>query len=160
MKCPQCGGAALVRDRRDLPYAYKGETTIIAAVSGQYCPRCDECLPDPDEEERISAEALAFNKTVNAGLIDPEEIIAARQALQLGQREASLLFGGGVNAFNRYEAGKIKPPRALVLLLRLLRNHPGLLRELRNESPRAPHAGSVCAVQEPARPVRARRPAK
>ncbi len=160
MKCPQCGGAVLVRDTRDLPYAYKGETTIIAAVSGQYCPRCGECLPDPGEEERISAEALAFNKTVNAGLIDPEEIIAARQALHLGQREASLLFGGGVNAFNRYEAGKIKPPRALVLLLRLLRNHPGLLGELRNESTRAPHAGSAFSMQEPARPVRTRRPAK
>ncbi|NQE49779.1 antitoxin [Herbaspirillum rubrisubalbicans] len=148
MKCPHCGGADLIRDTRDLPYAYKGETTCIAAVSGDYCPRCGECLPDVMEEQRISAEAQAFNKQVNAGLIDPEEIIAARQALQLGQREASLLFGGGINAFNRYEAGKIKPPRALVLLLRLLHRHPRLLRELRAEAGAFQHEGSALAIQE------------
>lgn len=160
MQCPHCGGAALIRDTRDLPYAYKGETTIIAGVSGDYCPRCGECVPDASEEERISAEALSFNKAVNAGLIDPDEIIAARQALQLGQREASLLFGGGINAFNRYEAGKIKPPRALVLLLRLLCKHPDLLGELRSEPAGTQRERAGLALQEPRKAALARRPAK
>jgi YgiT-type zinc finger domain-containing protein len=29
MKCPGCGAANLVHDTRDLPYTYKGETTIL-----------------------------------------------------------------------------------------------------------------------------------
>ncbi|MBG7621663.1 type II toxin-antitoxin system MqsA family antitoxin [Herbaspirillum sp. AP02] len=149
MNCPSCGGAEMVRATRDLPYTYKGETTLIVGVTGDYCPLCGECLPLPAEEERVSSEALAFNKEVNAGLIDPAEITAARELLQLGQREASLLFGGGINAFNRYEAGKIKPPRALVLLLRLLHKHPELLAEVRavtNDVARPPH---ILEIREP-----------
>lgn len=29
MKCPVCGAAELIHDTRDLPYTYKGETTVI-----------------------------------------------------------------------------------------------------------------------------------
>ena len=41
------------------------------------------------------------------------------------------MFGGGVNAFSRYENGKAKPPLSLVKLFRLLDRHPGLLEEIR-----------------------------
>lgn len=54
--------------------------------------------------------------------------------LRLDQREAAALFGGGVNAFSRYETGKTKPPLALVQLLRLLERHPELLEEMRQAS--------------------------
>ena len=40
-------------------------------------------------------------------------------------------FGGGVNAFSRYENGKTKPPLALVKLLKVLDRHPDLLSEVR-----------------------------
>jgi len=40
-------------------------------------------------------------------------------------------YGGGVNAFSRYENGKTKPPLALVKLFKLLDRHPDLLDELR-----------------------------
>jgi HTH-type transcriptional regulator/antitoxin MqsA len=46
-------------------------------------------------------------------------------------REASEIFGGGVNAFSRYETGKARPPVALVKLLRVLDRHPELLEEVR-----------------------------
>ena len=32
MKCPNCGKAKLVHDTRDMPYTYKGESTVIPAV--------------------------------------------------------------------------------------------------------------------------------
>ena len=38
MKCPSCGVGKLVRDTRDISYAYKGETTTIPAVRGDFCP--------------------------------------------------------------------------------------------------------------------------
>jgi len=49
----------------------------------------------------------------------------------LDQREAGEIFGGGVNAFSRYENGKTKPPVALVKLLRVLDRHPDLLDEIK-----------------------------
>jgi len=131
MKCPVCGAAKLVRDTRDLPYTYKGETTVIPSVTADFCPACDESITDAAESDRVMREMQAFNKQVNAAIVDPEFIVSVRKKLDLGQREAAELFGGGINAFSRYENGKTKPPLALVKLLKVLDRHPDLLAEVR-----------------------------
>lgn len=132
MKCPHCAAAKLVRDTRSLPYAYKGESTAIPAVTGDFCPACGEVVLAAAESARVSAAMLAFNKQVNAAMVDPSFIVAVRRKLELDQREAAAIFGGGVNAFSRYENGKTKPPQSLVQLLKLLDRHPELLREVRS----------------------------
>lgn len=131
MKCPVCAAAELVHDTRDQPYTYKGETTTIPAVVGGYCPACGESVLDAAESARVSAAMLAFNREVNASIIDPAFIANVRKKLALDQREAAEIFGGGINAFSRYENGKTKPPLALVKLLRVLDRHPELLDEIR-----------------------------
>lgn len=132
MKCPVCGAAELNHDTRDMPYTYKGETTVIPAVTADFCPACDESVTDMAETERVMREMQAFNKQVNAAIVDPHFIASTRKKLGLGQREAGEIFGGGVNAFSRYELGKTKPPLSLVALLKLLDRHPGLLNEIRS----------------------------
>ena len=132
MKCPVCGAAELIHDTRDLPYTYKGETTTIPAVTADFCPACDESITDMPETERVMREMQAFNKQVNATIVDPAFISSVRKKLDLGQREAAEIFGGGINAFSRYENGKTKPPLALIQLLKLLDRHPDLLREVRS----------------------------
>ena len=131
MRCPVCGAAELVHDIRDLPYTYKGETTTISDVAGDYCPACGESVLDTAESARVSAAMLAFNRQVNAGIVDPGFIADVRKKLALDQREAAEIFGGGINAFSRYENGKTKPPLALVKLLKVLDRHPELLNEVR-----------------------------
>ena len=131
MKCPACGAAQLVRDTRDLPYTYKGEATIIPAVTGDWCPACGEAVLDGTESARTSAAMLEFNKQVNAAIIDPQFIASVRKKLRLDQREAAEIFGGGVNAFSRYENCKTKPPLALVKLLKVLDRHPDLIDEVK-----------------------------
>jgi HTH-type transcriptional regulator/antitoxin MqsA len=131
MKCPACGGAKLVHDTRDIPYTYKGQVTILPGVTGQFCPACDESVLDAKESRRTMGLMLEFNKAVNATMTDPSFIVAARKRLNLDQREAAEIFGGGVNAFSRYETGKTKPPLALVKLLKVLYQHPELLDEVR-----------------------------
>ena len=131
MKCPVCGAAELIHDTRDLPYTYKGETPVIPAVKADFCPACDESITDMLETERVMREMQAFNKQVNAAYVDPGYIARVRRKLDLDQRQAAELFGGGVNAFSRYENGKTKPPLALVKLLKLLDRHPDLLNEVR-----------------------------
>ena len=73
---------------------------------------------------------LDFNRQVNAAAVDPDFIASVRKKLQLDQREAAKIFGGGVNAFSRYETGRTKPPVALVKLLKVLDRHPDLLAEV------------------------------
>lgn len=131
MKCPVCGASELIHDTRDIPYTYKGETTLITAVTADFCPACCESITDLEETDRVMREMHAFNKQVNAAIVDPGFIADVRKKLHLGQREAAEIFGGGINAFSRYENGKTKPPLALVKLFKLLNRHPDLLDELR-----------------------------
>lgn len=131
MKCPACGATELVHDMRDMPYTYKGESTVISNVAGEYCQACDEAVLGIEESQRISATMLEFNKKVNASTVAPEFIVSVRKKLALDQREAAEIFGGGVNAFSRYETGKTRPPIALVKLLKVLDRHPELLSEVK-----------------------------
>ncbi|MNJ49669.1 Antitoxin MqsA [compost metagenome] len=131
MKCPACGAVELEKSTRDLPYTYKGESTQVPDVVGDFCPSCGEAVLDAQESRRVSAAMLAFNRQVNATTVDPGFIAAVRKKLALDQREAAEIFGGGVNAFSRYENGKTRPPLALVKLLKLLDRHPELFEEVR-----------------------------
>ena len=131
MKCPVCGAAKLVHGTYDMPYTYKGEKTTIPAVTGDFCPACGESILDAAESERTMALMRAFSKQVNASIVDPEFIASVRKKLALDQRQAAEIFGGGVNAFSRYENGKTKPPLALVKLLKVLDRHPDLLDEIK-----------------------------
>ncbi|MFZ4538682.1 type II toxin-antitoxin system MqsA family antitoxin [Propionivibrio sp.] len=132
MKCPICGAVELVHDTRDVSFTYKGETTIVPDVTGDFCPACAESILDMSAARRYGDQVGDFIKQVNAAIIDPTFIVSVRKKLDLDQREASTLFGGGVNAFSRYEKGKTKPPLALVKLLKILDRHPDLLAEVRS----------------------------
>ena len=131
MKCPVCGAAELVHDTRDVQYTYKGESTVITSVTGDFCPACTESILDATASARVMREMRAFSKQINAAIVDPGFITTVRKKLHLDQRQAAEIFGGGVNAFSRYENGKTKPPLALVKLLKVLDRHPDLLSEVK-----------------------------
>lgn len=131
MKCPSCGTAELIHDTRDVPYNYKGETTTIPEVTGDFCQACGEIILDRLQGDRYSEMIGAFRREINAAYVDPKYIAKVRKKLDLDQREAAEIFGGGLNAFSRYENGKTKPPLSLVKLLKVLDRHPELLGEVR-----------------------------
>jgi HTH-type transcriptional regulator/antitoxin MqsA len=78
MKCPVCGGADLIHDTRDLSYVYKGETTVIAGVTGDFCPACAESILDATQSDRVMREMRQFAKQVNAASVDPLFITRVR----------------------------------------------------------------------------------
>lgn len=131
MKCPVCGAAELVHDTRDIQYSYKGETTTVPGITGEFCPACAEFVLDQSEAKNYGDQIKSFNQQINASIIDPEYIAQVRKKLSLDQKQAAEIFGGGVNAFSRYETGKTKPPLALIKLLKMLDRHPELLSEVR-----------------------------
>lgn len=53
------------------------------------------------------------------GLLTGQEIAHMREIFALNQREAASLFGGGYNAFNKYESGEVLQSFAMDRLLRL-----------------------------------------
>ena len=133
MKCPSCGAAELVHDTRDVTYTYKGQATGIPGVEGEFCPACAEIIMDQKNGDQYMELIGQFQRQVNAAYVDPAYIAKVRKKLDLDQREASEIFGGGVNAFSRYETGRAKPPLALVKLLKVLDHHPMLLLEIKGE---------------------------
>lgn len=131
MKCPVCGGAELVHDARDTPFTYKGQTIQITGVTADWCDACGESLTGPAESERVMRAMNEFRQQVNAQDGNQELIRSVRKQLRLSQREAAELFGGGPNAFSRYERGSTEAPQPLVQLFRILGRHPELINELR-----------------------------
>ncbi len=131
MKCPSCGAGKLVRDTRDISStptkAKPPRFRLSAASSARPAGKASSAAA---ESKRVSAAMLEFNKQVNASIVDPGFIARVRKKLALDQRQAAAIFGGGANAFSRYENGKTKPPLALVKLLMLLDRHPNLLNEV------------------------------
>ena len=132
MKCPTCGIGSLTVATRALPYSYKGKSTVIKAVTGKFCnnPKCREVVVDIDESARMSKEMLAFNKKINRELTPIDLLANVRERFNLNQQQAAKVFGGGTNAFSRYESGKTKPPVALVKLFKVLDKHPDLFKEI------------------------------
>lgn len=131
MKCPSCGAAELIHHTRDVAYTYKSESTTIPAVTGDFCPACGEIILNRQHGDRYSELMGQFQRQVNAAFVDPNYIAKVRRKLDLDQRQAAEIFGGGINAFSRYENGKTKPSLALVKLLKMLDRHPDLLDEVR-----------------------------
>ncbi|PQV52372.1 type II toxin-antitoxin system MqsA family antitoxin [Paraburkholderia sp. BL21I4N1] len=68
MKCPVCGATELVRDTRNIPFSYKGRTTIVSDVTGEFCDACGESLLAPDDAARWMKEIHDFKRGVDATL--------------------------------------------------------------------------------------------
>ncbi len=150
MKCPTCGTGNLVAAIRNVPYTYKGRKTVIRGVKGQFCnnPKCDEVVMEMGELVRTSKEMLGFNKKVNGELTPIDLLTEVRGQLKLTQQEAARVFGGGPNAFSRYESGKTKPPVALVKLFRVLKKHPDLFKEISEAGDPASVASRLAASRQ------------
>ncbi|WP_354684023.1 type II toxin-antitoxin system MqsA family antitoxin [Cupriavidus necator] len=66
MRCPTCGQAHLIRDTRDLHHSYRGRSTLILAVTGDFCPACGECITGPEESRSVMDQMLRFKRQVDA----------------------------------------------------------------------------------------------
>jgi HTH-type transcriptional regulator/antitoxin MqsA len=97
-------------------------------LSGWECQKCGEVEWDADTDS-----AERYGEAGDALVIAARRMIGAemkriRRKLHLTQKETvQLLSGGGHNAFSRYERGEVLPPKALMLLMRLLDRYPHLL---------------------------------
>lgn len=74
MKCPSCSAATLVHDTRDLPYTYKGESTILPQVTGDFCSACDESILDAAESRVVDAGHPAHDES-DAGLQQADQCV-------------------------------------------------------------------------------------
>ena len=72
MKCPICSKAKLIHDTRDMSYTYKGETTTIPEVVGDFCPACHEVVLNREQGDRFSDLVGHFQRQINSNCVDPD----------------------------------------------------------------------------------------
>lgn len=130
--CPLCQQGTLIRDTRPQIYKYQGYEITIEQP-GDYCDHCGEAILSGEDLRATEKQLNDFQARID-GLLTSEEIRTIRKRLKLTQKQAAEIFGGGVNAFSRYERGEIRPIKAVNYLLRILDKHPELLNELQTHS--------------------------
>ncbi len=133
--CPMCETGILTPVTYAEDFEYRGALLHIEGLEG--C-ECNVCGADPVLKEQIlcNQARIADAKRQIDGLLTSDEIRTIRTTLNLSQQDAAALFGGGVNAFSKYERGDVMQSVAMDRLLRLVARHPFLLNELRQ------HVGS------------------
>ena len=123
-------GAKMIRfDEETHAVVFRELSRDVEGLSGYRCGACGEIEFDPESAERYAAAGDAL--VVEARNAIGRELRRIRKKLGLNQLEASMLTGGGHNAFSRYETGKVYPAVAIVNLFRVLDRHPEEIKALK-----------------------------
>ena len=123
--CPHCGSGKVKARTFSDTVDFRSLTIDVEALQETKCAACAHVWATPAQHVRNQASiraayALTRDKVrTQQGLFSGPEIEQVRLALKLNQREASALFGGGLNAFNKYESGEVLQSFAMDRLLRL-----------------------------------------
>jgi HTH-type transcriptional regulator / antitoxin MqsA len=122
-------GETLRRGVRPFVVAYKGKSATVQ-LPGYYPDEGNDGIHVGDDMA-VCDVALRVLKEEVEGIPTPATIKRVRQKLKLSQREAGGLLKVGENAFDKYERGLVEPSGPTSQLLRLLDQHPELVKELR-----------------------------
>ena len=117
--CTMCNGK-LNKETYKKSMSYKNKILTIE-MTGDYCKECEEGFFN-DEEQALITNRILLAKRKADNLLTPENVRRIRKKVKLTQKEAQEIFGGGVNAFSKYERAEVTQPRSTDTLLRLLDN--------------------------------------
>lgn len=128
MKCLMCNSVDLIAktELENIPYKNKKLNISMAFTE------CQECGYDfvPAEQIKLNDLAVVAAKRANDGLLTPEQVLQTRLKLGLTQAQAAEVFGGGRNAFSKYERGEIAQSEAMDKLLKICAAYPNLVNEV------------------------------
>lgn len=97
---------------------------------------CNNCGYEFVSKQQIQAgdSRLREAKKVIDGLLTSQEIKKARLKLKLTQEQASLVFGGGKNAFSKYERAEVSQSKSMDKLIRTCLHHPNAFKDLLSDA--------------------------
>ncbi|MEN8170901.1 MAG: type II toxin-antitoxin system MqsA family antitoxin [Pseudomonadota bacterium] len=142
--CLECGGE-MVREVRKVPYTYSGQV-IEVEQPGDWCNACGEGVLTVADMKATELELHDFRAMID-GLLPSYEVRKIRKKLNMTQKVAAEIFGGGPNAFSRYERGEAIQMKAVDNLLRLFDKHKELVAEVQNLAAEAKQAAIASGYQ-------------
>jgi len=128
--CPQCEKGHLSAEVYADDFQHEGR---VVRVDGLECYICDQCGADPvyPDQIRRNQARVADAKRRSDGKLTGSDIRSLRDRLGITQQDASAIFGGGANAFSKYERGDVLQSDSMDRLLKLVALYPALLPVLR-----------------------------
>ena len=115
--CHFCGSDAVSQHSSMETYQYKQQAYDVL-VDYSVCNQCSEEVITTEQIHINEARVREAKKKLD-GLLSCEEIRDIRTRLDLTQEEAAKVFGGGVNAFSKYERGEVTQSAAMDKLIRI-----------------------------------------
>jgi HTH-type transcriptional regulator / antitoxin MqsA len=127
--CPMCDFPGAEERTYSETVVHEGRKIEVKGVRHYVCPKCDsEFMDDQQSRQNLVLAQSALGETPRYVL--PNQIKQWREQIGLTQREAAMLFGGGINAFSKYENGTIVQTDAMDNLLWITMRYPGLICDL------------------------------
>lgn len=115
--CQVCGSNAITTHSEAERIKHK-DSFITVNMPYSICGNCSREFVSK-EQIKVGDALIREAKKAYDGLYTNEEIKEARLKLGLTQAEASELFGGGRNAFSKYERGEVSQSVAMDRLIKL-----------------------------------------
>lgn len=122
--CPLCGEGHLTEQTHDRASDIDGFRFVVRGLRHSLCDHCGETITTPEQSRhnkramiRARAQALAERHRVER--LRPADILRIRKKFGLTQGQAARVFGGGPNAFGKYENADTAPSDGMEKLLRL-----------------------------------------
>ena len=131
--CPVCEKGRLTPQTYSEEFRHGGKVLRVDGLEGY---QCDTCGADPVFEDQIRRGHVKYQDARRRadGLLTGIEIRAYRKRRGLTQQQAARIFGGGANAFSKYERGDVIQSVAMDRLIRACVRHPEVLAELADEA--------------------------
>jgi putative zinc finger/helix-turn-helix YgiT family protein len=123
--CKNCANETLIEEFYEDTIDFRGLLLEVEGLKRFHCKKCNHTWEGAEHVlPNKEIVRLAYNKKRELvrgqlGLLSGQEIHKIRELLDLTQKEASALFGGGANAFNKYESGEVLQSVAMDRLVRL-----------------------------------------
>lgn len=116
-KCPVCGEGELSPQTFSEVFTINGQKIVVHDLEGSLC---NVCGADPILQPQIlrNQALIADAKRAHLGLLKGSQIKLIRETLGLTQKQAAEKFGGGPNAFSKYERGEVIQSEPMDKLLR------------------------------------------
>ncbi len=130
--CPACG-TQMVEKRATLRLPVNGEEVRVPSAAHLRCPKCGEILLRFQDAKRLNEDAVAIYRK-KYRLLSADEIRALRKGFGLTQADLARLLRLGANTVSRWESGRNVQSATMDVLLRLIRDLPGIIDYLRDHA--------------------------
>jgi len=121
--CPICETGSLSKQVHTGEIRYHNQAVQVPDLEYSQCSNCGADPVLADQAKRNQVRFSDVRRKID-GLLSSSDIRKARRYLGLTQHAAANVFGGGLNAFSKYERGEVIQSKAMDKLIRLSCRYP------------------------------------